>query len=218
MIGSVAVVRFDDGKANVLSLDALTQLQRHIQDGAARSRALLLVGRPGYLSAGLDRSVMTSRDREVIRQTLRSATDLYMSLARAAVPVVVACTGHALAGGALLLLSSDVRLAASGDWRIGLSEVRLGLTLPPLAVELARARLARPLLWRSTVTGEVFSPPEACSAGFIDEVVDPSDLESRALDWAAELSALDSSAVVTTRGRLWATEISAAGGELPAVR
>ena len=59
-------------------------------------------------------------------------------------PTVAACTGHALAAGALLLLSADHRVGADGPFKIGLNEVGIGMALPMFAVELARERLTRP--------------------------------------------------------------------------
>ena len=48
---------------------------------------------------------------------------------------MVACTGHAIAAGALLLLGADIRIGARGDFRIGLIETQLGMVLPRWAAD-----------------------------------------------------------------------------------
>jgi enoyl-CoA hydratase len=56
-------------------------------------------------------------------------------------PVIIGCTGHAVAAGALLLLTGDYRIGISGDFKIGLNETSIGLSLPTFGLELARDRL-----------------------------------------------------------------------------
>lgn len=58
-------------------------------------------------------------------------------------PVVLAVNGHALAMGGLLLLSADYRIGTAGEFKIGLNEVAIGLTMPRFGVEIARPAGAR---------------------------------------------------------------------------
>jgi enoyl-CoA hydratase len=117
-------------------------------------------------------------------------------------PVVVACTGNAIAMGAFLLLSADHRAGAAGDGRIGLNEVAIGLTLPWFGIEIARHRLTRPAFDRCTVTGVLLGPEEACAAGFLDEVVPAEELQATALAAARRLAALDPAAHAATKLRV----------------
>ena len=57
-------------------------------------------------------------------------------------PVVVACTGHAVAMGVFLLLSGDYRIGAAGAFDLRANEVAIGLPMPLTAVEISRQRLA----------------------------------------------------------------------------
>ena len=67
-----------------------------------------------------------------------------------------------------MLMSTDYVIGVAGDYRLGLNEVAIGLTVPGFAVELARYRL-HPAAFRRTVTaGYLFSPEEACDAGLLD--------------------------------------------------
>jgi enoyl-CoA hydratase len=117
-------------------------------------------------------------------------------------PVVAASTGHALAMGALVLLACDHRLGASGDWKIGLNEVAIGMPLPRWAVELGSYRIApAEREWRM-VLGQVGSPEEAVTAGFLDRVVPAERLLEEARAVASRLAELRSGAVAGTKIRL----------------
>jgi enoyl-CoA hydratase len=115
-------------------------------------------------------------------------------------PVVAACTGHALAAGALLLLAADHRLGAAGDWKIGLNEVAIGMALPVWAVELARYRMPAGQFDR-ILLGETGGPEEAVTAGFLDRVVAADDLLAEATASASHLAALRTGAVAGTKTR-----------------
>src|SRR3954471_11940875 len=132
---AVAVITVDDGKANAYSPDVLRAISEAFDqaetDGAS---AVLLQGRPGRFSAGFDLSIMTS-GVEPMRALVTQGAELLLRIFTFPAPVVTACTGHALAAGALVLLVSDVRVGAEGKYKIGLNEVAIGMGLPIFAVE-----------------------------------------------------------------------------------
>ncbi len=198
--GKVAVLTLDDGKANALSLDVL----RDIDQGLSRAldenaTAVLVAGRPGRFSAGFDLSVMTSGEQPM-RELVTAGAELCIRLFIHPMPVVCACTGHALAAGALVLLSGDVRIGARGEFRIGLNEVAIGLGLPAFAVELARYRLTA-RAFNASLLGEVFAPDDAVDAGFLDQVVAPDEVVELALVEARRLAELRTGAVEFSKDR-----------------
>ena len=123
--GHVAVLTFDDGKANALSHQALDALEAALDRAEADpdARAILLAGRPGRFSAGFDLATMTAGVEEM-RWLVGAGANLIARLLLEPLPVVAACTGHALAAGALLLLACDQRIGAS--WRIQDRAQRVG--------------------------------------------------------------------------------------------
>jgi enoyl-CoA hydratase len=196
----VAVLRFDDGKANALSHDAIGAIGRALDQAEKEARAALLVGRPGRFSAGFDLATMQGGP-DAARGLVTAGAELCLRMFEMPLPVVSACTGHALAAGALLLLSSDLRVGARGSFKIGLNEVAIGLTLPLFAVELGRARLSRRHFERAASHAEIYGPEGAVDAGFLDEVVDPDALFDRALAQAARLADLNQPAFGNTKRR-----------------
>ena len=114
-------------------------------------------------------------------------------------PVVAACTGHALAAGALLLLASDARIGARGDFKIGLNEVAIGLRLPIFAIELARDRLSKRHFMAATIEGRVYRPEPACDAGYLDRLVEPEAVLETALNEARQRAELPTGALAGTK-------------------
>ena len=94
--------------------------------------------------------------------------------------MVAACQGNAYPMGAFLIMSSDHRIAAEGDYKIGMNEVAIGLTVPRFAIEIARQRLTPAYFSRVVMTAEMFGPAEAVTAGFFDRVVPADALEQSA--------------------------------------
>src|SRR6185369_13460742 len=124
------------------------------------AQAIVLSGRPDRFCAGFDLKVMMSGPENATALLVRGS-DLLMKLYGASIPLVIACTGHALAGGALVLLTGDVRIGAAGAFRIGLNEVSIGMPVPVLAMELARDRLSPTDLACATLMAQIYTPEEA---------------------------------------------------------
>ena len=201
--GHVATITMDDGKANAITLEVLAELHAALDRAVAdpEAGAVLIVGRPGRFSAGFDLSVMTA-SQESMQELVTAGGRFIARLLLEPLPVVAACTGHALAMGSLVLLACDYRLGVAGDWKIGLNEVSIGMPLPRWAVELGSYRLA-PVEreWRM-VLGQVGSPEEAVAAGFLDRVVPAEQLLDEARSLTARLAELRSGAVSGTKVRL----------------
>jgi enoyl-CoA hydratase len=199
--GPVAHIQMDDGKANALSEAMLGELDEALTRAEKEAGAIILSGRPERFCAGFDLKVMMSSP-EAAQNMLRRGAALLMRLYGTPLPLVVACTGHALAGGALVLLTADVRVGTSGAYRIGLNEVSIGLPVPVLAMELARDRIAVSELGRATLRAQIYEPVEAARVGYLDDVVSAADLATRTKEEATRLAALSPMAYRATKKRL----------------
>ncbi len=196
----VAIVRIDDGKANALSHARIEALEDVLDRAEREAGSVLLVGRPGCFSGGFDLATMRGGP-EAARGLVAAGAELFLRLFELPLAVVAACSGHALAAGAVLLLSSDLRLGARGEYKIGLNEVAIGLTLPIFGVELARARLSRRHFERAAIQAEIYAPEAAVDAGFLDRAVDPELLFDVALAEATRLARLPQPAFRDTKLR-----------------
>ncbi len=183
----VAVVRIDDGKANALSHAIIEALHAALDTAAAEANAVCFVGRPGKFCAGFDLSVMT-QGAESTRALVGAGGRLMMRLYGHPQPTVVAANGHALAAGALFLLSCDTRFgAADVPGKIGLNETAIGMGMPVYGVELARERLSRSAFVRGLLQAEIYDPHGAIAAGYLDVLVPADELEAAAIAEARRL-------------------------------
>ncbi len=201
--GDVHVLTFDDGKANALSHDAIASMSAALDAAeAGGARALVIAGRPGRFCAGFDLSVMT-RGMDEARALVAAGARMLLRVYLFGAPVVIACTGHTMAGGAVFLLAADHVIGVEGEFKIGLNEVAIGMPLPVFAVEMARNRLSPGHLTAATQLAQIYSPAEAAEAGYLHQVVPPDQLEAQALGLASTLAeSLSPGAFVGTRRRL----------------
>jgi enoyl-CoA hydratase len=188
---TVAVVRFDDGKANAFSPTSISALHAALDQAEKEAKSVVIAGRPGRFSGGFDLSVMSGGDAGAVRDMVKGGAELALRLYDFPLPAVIACTGHAVAMGAVLLMAADTRIGMEGEFKIGLNEVLIRMTLPQFAVELAQDRLSRRHLQRATNLAELYSPGDAVDAGFLDRVVAPEEILEAAIAEAKSYAPLD---------------------------
>jgi enoyl-CoA hydratase len=197
----VAVLTMDDGKANALSQAMLDELVAAVGRAEKEASAIVLAGRTDRFCAGFDLRVMMSGPDNA-KALLTTGSKLLMKLYGTPLPLVIACTGHALAGGALVVLTGDYRVCAQGAYKIGLNEVSLGMPVPVLAMELARDRLSKRELVKATLMATIYDPDNALRVGYVDAVVAPDQVVAQAKAEAARLGAMARSAYEATKKRL----------------
>ena len=208
----VATITMDDGRANALSPDMQEAIGAALDRAAADAAAVVLTGREGRFSGGFDLSVMSAGGQAVVDMVI-GGFDLSLRLLEWPRPVIVGCTGHAMAMGAFLLLSADERIGADGPFKIAANEVAIGMTMPHTAVALMRMRLTPPAFQRSAILAETFDPAGAVTAGYLDRLVAPDDVVATARERAVALLSLDARAHRDTKARVRAIgldEMSAA--------
>ena len=207
--GRIATIAIDDGKVNAFSIETLTAIHEALDRAEADGAVVVLTGREGYFSAGFDLKVFSSGDGGAVVEMLRLGATLAERVLSFPTPVLVACSGHAIAAGSFLALAADVRIGTEGPFRIGLNEVKIGLTVPWFAVELARQRLTPAAFDRSVVGAVMHTPEEAVQAGFLDRVVPASELRQISMQAAAELAELNPAAHAATKLRARGTALEA---------
>lgn len=196
--GTTAVITHDDGKANVVGPATIEAFHEHLDRAASEARSVVLLGREGRFSAGFDLSVMTSSE-DAMRELVTDGAELLCTMYEYPLPIVTGCTGHALAMGALLLLASDVRVGTEGPFKIGLTEVAIGMPLPIFVIEFARDRLLPTAFTRATLGAEIFDPAGASRVGYLDEAVPAESLLATAMDRAATLGGYRTGAYARTK-------------------
>jgi enoyl-CoA hydratase len=195
---NLAVITLDDGKANALSHEVIDAINACLDRAEGEAAAVLIIGRPGRLSAGFELKTMTSGPGEA-QELVTAGAKLLVRMYLFPRPIVVACSGHALAAGALMLLAADYRIGVEGDFKIGLNEVSIHLTLPIFAVELARDRLSKRHFTQAATQARIYDPVTAKDAGYLDAIEKPERLLDVAVEHARRLAALPAPAFGNTK-------------------
>jgi enoyl-CoA hydratase len=189
LIEDTAVLSFDDGKANVIGQDFMAAMSDGLDRAESGAKAVVITGRKGLLSGGFDLKEI-QKGPEAVEAMMNKGANMFYRLFSYPKPVVIACTGHAIAAGAFLLLTADNRIGTTGDFKLGLNETSIGSTFPVFGIELARTRLNPAYLTRSFVQSEAFSPEEAVQAGFLDQIEAAEDVMDKAMAMAVHLGQL----------------------------
>jgi enoyl-CoA hydratase len=198
---SVATIALDDGKVNVLS-PAMQEEIHAALDNAEKddAGAVVLAGNQKVFSAGFDLGVLRGNDPDAAVGMLAGGFDLSVRLLSFPKPVVIACTGPAVAMASFLLLSGDHRVGAP-EHRIQANEVAIGMTMPYAAIEVMKVRLTRSAFQRVNSMATSFFGADAVAAGWLDELVEPARVLPRAQEVAREALALDAAAHAASKLR-----------------
>lgn len=198
--GGILELRLARPPVNALDPLLVRSLREAIESAPAHgAQALLLSGRQGMFSAGLDVPALIALDRDAMSEFWGGFFDLCAAIARAPIPVAAAVTGHAPAGGAVLAMLCDYRVMARGAYRIGLNEVQVGLTVPECLQAALRRLVGTYRAERLLVSGTMLEPNAALAVGFVDELAEPDAVVPAALAWLDGLLALPRGAMQSTR-------------------
>lgn len=198
----VLTLTMDDGKKNALNIEAFGALAEAFDAAGDDTRAIVLTGREGILSAGLDVKFMASASREGIHELLVHFGRTLMRIWNEPRPTVCAATGHAVAAGTMLAMACDHAVAAEGPYAWGLTETRINFEMPHFGLALARHNVRNDLLDDLILPGAQIDAAAAVEAGYADELAPPAEVLERAQARAAELAELPPAAYAGTKLRL----------------
>lgn len=194
----VATITIQNGKVNAISHQVIEEINKALDKAQEAKAVVVITGKPGMLSAGYDLNVMRESTSAAM-QLVEKGSTLSRRLLSFPFPVLVACPGHAVAKGAFLLLSADYRIGVEGNFKIGLNEVAIGMSMHDAGVELARGRLAPVFFNRSVISAEMVSPQDAIMLGFLDKVVSESEFLPTVNFIAQAMTKLDMKAHYNTK-------------------
>lgn len=175
----VATVRMNSNRVNAQNPAFFEDLMRTFDrlDAEFPRLPVVLTGTGTVFSAGID----FEHSFPLFRRKTLEGTVAWFAQFRGAMlrvfeserPMVAAVNGHAYAGGLILALCCDFRIAADGDFHCGLNEVPLGIPMPSVYTELIRFRLGTAVASEAILTGRTYTQAEALRAGFYEALVPP---------------------------------------------
>lgn len=196
-----SIISIKNGKANAISHEVIDEINVSLDTAEKEQKVVILTGQEGIFSAGYDLKVMTA-SAESAKELVTKGSTLSLRMLSFPMPIIIASSGHSIAKGAFLLLSADYRLGTEGDFKIGLNEVMIGMTMHYAGIEIAKGRLAPVYFERSVNNSEIYSPSDAVTAGFLDKVVPQTHLLPTAVKIAEMFSKLNKKAHTATKLKL----------------
>lgn len=194
----IATITLKNGKANAISHQVIVEINSALDQAEKKGAAVILTSQPGIFSGGYDLKTMKESSDSAV-SLVTAGSKLSRRMLSFPFPIISACTGHAIAKGAFLLLSCDHRIGCKGAFKIGLNEVAIGMTMHQAGIELARNRVPINYLTRSVINAELFDPETAITAGFLDTLVEPDELMEAAITVANQMLALNMTAHYATK-------------------
>jgi len=205
---NVAQITLDDGKVNAMALPFFEGLgaafDRAEKDGA---RAVVIAGRPGFFSAGLNLKLLPTLAPDELRKSMLAFPSLMLRAYTLPIPTVAAVTGHAVAGGALLAYLCDLRFVADGPFRLQMNETAIGIPLPTWILTVVQGAIPPRWQTEALLHARAYSPVEAKERGLVTEVVAAENVVEAARAAAAALTTLDTRAYALSKQRLRAMAV-----------
>jgi len=204
----IAILTLDRPRANAFSPELVAELSAAFA-GQEQARGIVLASAlPGIFSAGWDLPLLVDTDRKTMEGFVSDYCDLVRQIFRAGPPVVAALPGHAIAGGLIVAMAADERIAALGKGKFGLSEVVLGVSVPQCLMEPFRHVIGARHMERLAATGENVGVEHALALGLVDRAVAPEELLDRAVERARFLAGLSSAAYAAIKRRSRAAAVA----------
>jgi enoyl-CoA hydratase len=205
----VATIRMDDGKANAMNFAFFEEMNQCLDRlEKDRVKMLILTGRQGYFSAGLDIKLMPSLPPNEINALADTFARTLLRVFSFPAPTIALCSGHAVAGGAMLFFACDLRFVIDGPYRIQMNEMMIGIPLPSWMLMIGRFALPAQVFVEALLHARAFSPTEAMEKAISHELV-KQDEDALAFVRARteHLKVLNSDAYRTSKNRLRSTEV-----------
>ncbi len=162
-------IRMQHPGKNALGTDLIGWLDEELR--RAGDAPILLTGTGDAFSAGLNLKEVHAADRAAMETMLRALDALYGRLFLHPAPTVALVNGHAIAGGCILMLCCDWRIATDEPKaRIGINEVAIGATMPPVTLNIVKRRLPSHTLDKIVLGAGLHAPEAALALGLVDEV------------------------------------------------
>ena len=186
----ISIITLNDGKANVFSPEMSNQLNACLDEVDTESGCLIITGREGMFSAGLDLKIIQSGDVDRIVEMSSNAFKLLARIFSFPRPVIAACSGHGIALGTFLICCCDYRIGIKGDYMLGANEMRTNMVIPTPILELIKFRVNDSHKYRAVLGAEMYNFNQAQEAGLIDDVVEIDNLMITAKDKAKDLATM----------------------------
>jgi len=160
-------------------------------------RCLVLTGTGRAFSVGSDIRDF-SRDVGWLLENDYWEAGLNQAIEDARFPVIAACNGHTLGGGAVLALACDIRVA-SASAKFGFPEAKVGAFASGSGTQRLPRLVGRGRALDLLLTGRIIDAAEALSYGLVEYVFPDGEMVEKTLDIAEGIAAFPGPATAAAK-------------------
>ncbi len=175
---------------------ALLQVLRDLEADSS-VRCAVLTGAGKAFSVGSDINDFSQEVGWLLENDYVEA-GLNQAVEDARFPVIAACNGHALGGGAVLALACDLRVASESA-RFGFPEVKVGAFASGSGTQRLPHLVGRGRALDLLLTGRVISAADALQYGMVEYVYPDAEMLERALDLAEQIASMPGQVTAATK-------------------
>jgi enoyl-CoA hydratase len=205
----IAVIKMDDGKANAMDnvfFEEFSKSLDHVETNNAK--VLIFAGRPGFFSGGLDLKLVSTLQPKELSTFYETFALTMLRVFSLPIPTIAACTGHAIAGGAMLSFACDRRFIIDGNYKIQINEVLIGVPLPSFMLLIGGSAIPQQWQNETLLHGKAYNPKEIVARNMFDAVVkEGDDVVDYAKSEAEKLLALNLPAYAITKKRMRSSRV-----------
>jgi len=184
-------------------MDDLRNVLRSLGESGAPA-VIVTSAHPSLFCPGWDLKLLAEASREEVGRFLSAFNALIFELFSYPGPTGAEIGGHAVAAGCQLSIACDVRVMASGQPRLGLSELNLGVPVPGHSLRMLRSRLSSPAVDDLVFRGEGCPAERARELGLVHRVASSNELTAVTAHEMARLASRPRRAFVETKRLLLA--------------
>jgi len=205
----IAVIKMDDGKANAMDnvfFEEFSKSLDHVETNNAK--VLIFAGRPGFFSGGLDLKLVSTLQPKELSTFYETFALTMLRVFSLPIPTIAACTGHAIAGGAMLSFACDRRFIIDGNYKIQINEVLIGVPLPSFMLLIGSSAIPQQWQNETLLHGKAYNPKEIVARNMFDAVLrEGDDVVDYAKSEAEKLLALNLPAYAVTKKRMRSSRV-----------
>jgi len=182
----ILIVTLENGKDNSILksfYDEMRELLRELNDNPS-PKGMVITGQGRFFSSGFNLPMFLSfKNAKEIADFFKQVEEpVLVDLFMCKKPVIAALNGHTVAGGMILAMACDYRIATPNPKvKYGMSEVKIGLPLAVAQGEIVRFSMSNDKNYRDLVYfGKMMGVEDARAMNIVDEVVEEAELITRA--------------------------------------
>ena len=187
--GDLHLVTMNNGQ-NTICPDwqqRMLEILDSVESDCGQGASLVLTGVDKFFCNGLNLERLMTLSPEEMELFGRRMAEIHSRFLILPCPTVASMNGHAFAGGAFLALSCDYRLMREDRGWFSVSEVDVGVPIPPAMMGILQGKLSGSTARDALLTGKRYTADEAVAAGIADGKAPMEELLDQARALATQL-------------------------------